>query len=249
MHELYARTGKLEEFIAKLEAERTKRPDNRAAVEYLLEVYRSQKRGAEATRVLDGARAAVAGDPDLLYYVAHLYTRIGQEQTTETVLAEVVKLDPTHAPASNDLGYNWADKGRNLDRAEELIRVAVRAEPDNQSFLDSLGWVLYKRGKFEEALQHLQAAIAPATFPDPVVLDHLGDALYRLGREDEAVAQWKRSQERLGQAGNTEREDLKQLRLQLQQKLKQVEAGQPVNVAPVVEGPASGNGTRQQAKN
>jgi Tfp pilus assembly protein PilF len=193
--------------------------------------------------VLDAARAAVANDPDLLYYVAHLYTRIGQEDVTEQTLAQVVQIDPNHAAASNDLGYGYADKGKNLDRAEQLIRVAVQAEPDNQSFLDSLGWVLYKRSKFDEARQQLEAAIAPATLPDPVVLDHLGDTLYRLGRTDDAKAQWQRSSQRLEDT-DSDRNDLKQLRLELQKKLKQAEDGQPVTVAPVVEGAA-----RQQAKN
>ena len=75
--------------------------------------------------------------------------------------------------ASNDLGYEWTDQGKNLSAAESLIRTAVAAEPDNQSFLDSLGWVLYKRGKFDEARKYLELAVGPAAFPDPVVLDHL----------------------------------------------------------------------------
>jgi tetratricopeptide (TPR) repeat protein len=244
LRELFTRTGRLEEYVKKLEAERAAHPRNQAVVEQLVEIYTAQKRAADASRVLDAARAAAGHDPDLLYYVAHLYTRIGQESTTEQILAEVVEIDPAHAPASNDLGYNWADKGRNLDRAEALIRVAVEAEPDNQSFLDSLGWVLYKRGKFDESLRHLEAAIEPASFPDPVVLDHLGDTLYRLGRKDDAVKQWRRSSERLAQT-DSDRHDIRQLRLVLQQKLKQVDAGQPVNVAPVVE---SAGAAPQQVK-
>ena len=69
-------------------------------------------------------------------------------------------MDPRHAAASNDLGYTWADEGKNLDGAERLVRVAVDAEPDNQSFLDSLGWVLYKRSKFSEAQTYFEAGSA-----------------------------------------------------------------------------------------
>ncbi|MGB7156759.1 MAG: tetratricopeptide repeat protein, partial [Tepidisphaeraceae bacterium] len=244
LRQLYGAKGQTNQYIDLLEAERIKRPENRAAVQMLVELYAEQKRTGEATRVLDAAREAVAKDPDLLYYVAHLYTRIGQENVTEEILAQIVRMEPNHAPASNDLGYGFADKGKNLDRAEQLIRVALQAEPDNQSFLDSLGWVLYKRGKFDEARQQLEAAIAPATLPDPVVLDHLGDTLYRLGRADDAKQQWQRSSDRLEQTEG-DRNDLKQLRLELQKKLKQAADGQPVTVAPVVEGAAG----KQQAKN
>jgi tetratricopeptide (TPR) repeat protein len=236
MNAFYVKIGKVEEFIAKLEAERTAHPENRIAIEELVLIYSGQKRLPEAIRVLDAARAAVARDPDLLYYVGSLYTRVGEKKTTEQILSQVVALDPTHAPASNDLGYTWADRGENLPRAEELIRIALKAEPDNQSYLDSLGWALYKRGRFDEARKYLDDAIAPASFPDPIVLDHMGDTLYRLGRRDEAIRHWKRSQERLGQSDG-DRDELKQLRLQLQEKLKQAEAGQSVNVAPVAEGP------------
>ncbi|HEV2293032.1 MAG TPA: tetratricopeptide repeat protein [Tepidisphaeraceae bacterium] len=245
MRNLYGATGRIEKYIDLLEAERVKRPENRASIAMLVELYAEQKRTSEAMRVLEAAQAAVADDPDLLYYVAHLYTRIGQEEVTEQTLAKVVKLDPNHAAASNDLGYFWADKGKNLDRAEQLIRNAVEAEPDNQSFLDSLGWVLYKRSKFDEAREQLEAAIAPAALPDPVVLDHLGDTLYRLGRTDDAIQQWQRAQQRLAQVqseGITDSPDRRRLRLELQRKLKQAEDGQPVTVAPVVGAP-------QQAKN
>ena len=234
MEALYTQTGRVDELITKLESERQRQPENRGVVEWLVATYAGQKRLSEASRVLDGVRAAVAKDPDLLYYVAHLYTRIDQKQTTEQVLQQVVQLDPSHAGASNDLGYSWADEGKNLDRAESLIRVAVAAEPDNQSFLDSLGWVLYKRGRFEEAHKYLDLAIGPAARPDPVVLDHLGDVLYRLGQQQDAAKQWRRSLERLGQVGPN-RDDLKQLQLQLTQKLKQSDQKQPVQAAPVVE--------------
>jgi tetratricopeptide (TPR) repeat protein len=120
----------------------------------------------------------------------------------------------------------------------------VQKEPDNQSYLDSLGWVLYKRGRFAEARSALESAIGNASLPDPIVLDHLGDALYRLEKRPEATAQWKRSQDRLGKSGaGDDRDEIKQLRLQLQQKIKQAESGQPVSVSPVADEAA------KQAKN
>jgi tetratricopeptide (TPR) repeat protein len=231
LYEFYLDSHRLEEYIGKLETERKAHPDNREAVEQLVLIYFQSKRLPEALRVLDAARQAVAGDPDLLYYIAHVYGRIDQKDIEEKLLEDVVRLDPRNAPASNDLGYGWADSGKNLEQAEGLIRVAVEAEPDNQSFLDSLGWVLYKRAKYTEALIYFEKAIGPATRPDPVVLDHMGDVFYRLSQSGDAVKQWKRAQERLDQT-LSEREDLKKLRLQLMEKLRQQERGQPVEVAP-----------------
>src|SRR5207253_10726443 len=127
----------------------------------------AQKRLPDASRVLDAARSAVGNDPDLLYYLAHLYERVEQKQTCERMLEQVLQIDPRHAAANNDLGYMWSDEGRELDKAERMIRIALAEEPDNESFLDSLGWVLYKRGKFAEARDYFEQAVAPASFPDP----------------------------------------------------------------------------------
>ncbi|HLL89030.1 MAG TPA: tetratricopeptide repeat protein [Tepidisphaeraceae bacterium] len=232
LFQLYGRTGRTDKFVGMLEDRVAKRPDDRAAVEFLVEVYANQRRAADASRVLDAARRAVATDPDLLYYVANLYTRVGQRDMTEQALEQVLALDPRHAAASNDLGYFWADDGKHLDRAEQLIRVAVAEEPDNQSFLDSLGWVLYKRAKFAEAKTYFDRAIGPAALPDPIVLDHLGDVLYQLDRHAEARKTWEWSLQRLGEE-EADRDDLRELRLKLRQKLKQLDAKQPVTVAPI----------------
>jgi predicted Zn-dependent protease len=226
-----------------LEAERAAHPGNRIAVETLIEIYAAEKQPQRATAVLDAARTGVGDDPDLLYYVAHLYERVDQRPMTEQVLQDVLKLDPRHAPAGNDLGYTWADAGKNLDRAESLVRMAVDAEPDNPSYLDSLGWVLYKRGKFDEARKLLEQASEPLESADPVVLDHLADTLYRLDRIDLARQMWQRTKQRLGDV--PQRDDLNALRTQLDVKLKQLESAQPVDVAPVVESSQA----KTQAKN
>ena len=247
MNRYYGRMGKLETFIGKLEEQRERNPDNRAVVDVLIRVYAGQKRAGDALRVVEEMRKAVANDPDQLYFVAHLYERVGQRGTTEQVLREVLRLDPRNSPANNDLGYMWADEGKNLDQAETMIRQAVEAEPDNMAYLDSLGWVLYKRGKFEEARQRLDDATRSAIDPDPVVLDHLGDVLYRLEAPDEAARTWQRSLERLGDVAEQSGGEMRKLQLLLKRKIQQHEAGEPVNVAPVAE--TKGDGAARQAKN
>jgi tetratricopeptide (TPR) repeat protein len=234
MGRFYIRTKKVEDLVRKLEDERVKHPDNRVVVDALLSVYDQQKKSADALRVLDQMRMAVAGDPEQLYFVAHLYERVQRHEMTEKVLQEVLRLDPQNGPANNDLGYMWADEGKNMNQAEAMIRLAVQAESDNAAYMDSLGWVLYKRGKFEEARRWLDEAVQAVSRPDPVVLDHLGDVLYRLRQPQEAAQVWQRSLDRLSQA-NADREEYRKLQLQLRQKLRQHERGEPVDVAPTVQ--------------
>lgn len=230
----YLDTGKDEELVRRLEDHRAANAHNTVVARWLVELYEEKKRPADALRVLEEARAGVAGDPDQLYLLAHVYQNINQQQRTEDVLGDVLKLEPGNVLANNDLGYMWADAGKNLDKSEAMIRVAVEAEPTTSAFLDSLGWVLYKRGKFAEAHQYLDKAVKVAEYPDPVVLDHLADSLYRLDRRPEALEVWKRSLKRLDEM-RSDRDDLKKLRLEVRQKIAQQEGGKPVNVAPIVE--------------
>jgi tetratricopeptide (TPR) repeat protein len=242
----YTQAGKLDAFTATLRERVGAKPASIAAAAQLADILADQHKPADAARVLDAARAAVADDADLLYEVAPLYGRVGQKEMTEQVLRDVLGVDPAHASAANDLGYTLADEGRELERAEALVRRAVEGDPANASFLDSLGWVLYKRGRFAESRDALAKAVetssARGAEPDPVVLDHLGDALYRAGDGAAAAGRWKEAADRIATTPNAAaREDLKALRLQLERKTKQSQSGQPVTVAPVaVQAAASG---------
>lgn len=233
---LYVRTDRAEQFTRKLEDEIIAHPRNRTAVESLVRHYTEVDDAPAALRVLDATRQSIDNDPDLLYDVANLYAAVDRKETYETILEKVIELDPRHPPANNDLGYTWADQGKNLDRAEAMCRVAVEAEPDNQSYLDSLGWVLYKRSRFDESRVYFERAIGPSARPDPVVLDHMGDVLYRLGNLPEATRQWQHAKRRLGEM-QSGRLDLQNLRAVLDKKLRQAQGKQPVEVAPVTDVP------------
>jgi len=229
---LFHELGGDEPFVALLLQLRQNQPTNLNVVSLLVQIYGQNHRLADAVHLLDETRRAVGSDADLLYQLSSLYHEVGQRQSCEDVLGQVLQVDPGNPAASNDLGYNWADAGTHLDRAEQLIRVAVEAEPDNRAFLDSLGWVLYKRGRFDEAAKYFQEAIGPAAWPDPEILDHFGDDLYRMGRAADAQAQWARALQRLPEQLPPD-SDAALLRAGVQKKLQQIGAGKAVDVAPI----------------
>ena len=247
LQQLYFDTNRLDQFIRMLERKRQGRPDIREIAERLADIYASQQRMPEALRVLDDLHRTAVGDSDLLYYVSNLYMRLNDRKTSEAILEEVLKIDPNHSTAANDLGYYMAEEGRDLDRAEKLVRIALKEEPDTQAFLDSLGWVMYKRGRFEEARTCLEQAIAQTINPDPVVLDHLGDTLYRLGLKVEAAAQWLDAAGRL-QRLQYLRSDQRSLQLQLQTKIRLNRQNQLAPVAPLAV-PATTRAATTQSSN
>lgn len=138
-------------------------------------------------------------NPDLLdsdFYLTYggAAERAGHFVKAEELLKKSIALAPGRAAeACNHLGYMWAERGVNLEEAEQLILRALEMDPNNGAYIDSLGWVYFKQGRYHEALAELQRAAAVLEKPDPVVLDHIGDAHEKLGQISEAVRHWHKA--------------------------------------------------------
>src|SRR6185503_18490792 len=102
--------------------------------------------------------------------LSNIYVTKKDIPQAEEWLQQVLDEYPEDAGAMNDLGYLWADQGKNLPRALEMVQFAVEADPDNASYHDSLGWTLYKLERYEEALKWLLQATS-GDDPDGVILD------------------------------------------------------------------------------
>lgn len=130
------------------------------------------------------------------FSISNIYVQKGDQRKGEEILEKVLEVHPDNSQVNNDLGYLWADQGKNLEQAEKMIRKALAAEPDNPSYLDSLGWVLFKLERYEEALPPLEQATQKPMGSDATVWDHLGDALLKLKKIDKAVEAWQTAVER-----------------------------------------------------
>lgn len=116
--------------------------------------------------------------------------RLGETRAAETHLLRAIEIDPGDAYALNYLGYWWADEGRKLDQAIDMIERAVSHRPSSGFFVDSLGWVHYKLGDPARAVGYLERAteLEPS---DPEITGHLGDVYWALGRREEAMFKWR----------------------------------------------------------
>ncbi|MGC4033307.1 MAG: hypothetical protein QM754_16565 [Tepidisphaeraceae bacterium] len=182
----------------------------------------------EANAVIDSTVGKVSSANEL-YALAAQYSGLNDEKSSERVLRLAYAKDQKLPSVCNDLGYLLADKGRELAFAEQLLTTACQAEPDNSAYLDSLGWLLYKRSKFEAAVERLEQAVAAGEPADPVVLDHAGDAFYRANQQKKAGERWQQAVDAIKDRGTAD----PQLRLRIEQKLRQLNEKTPVVVAPV----------------
>ena len=135
-----------------------------------------------------------------------------------TVIEKVIEKNPQHANALNFLGYTFAEEGRDLPRAEELVLRALEIEKDNGFFLDSLGWVYFQMGQFEKALPVLKKSV-DITQGDPVILEHLGQTYLKLGDKDQAKEIFEQILEKIS---NDNSPSLQSLRVEVEQLLKSI---------------------------
>ena len=124
--------------------------------------------------------------------LAYCRERLGDVDGAVSAIRDVLAREPDNSSALNSLGYLFADHGRDLAEAEDLVHRALAQEPDNGAYLDSMGWVYYRLGRLAEARRDLERAVE-LTNGDPVVREHLGDVYKDLSLIDLAREQYTRS--------------------------------------------------------
>ena len=112
--------------------------------------------------------------------------------TSLSTMEKILKEKPDDASAMNFIGYTLAIMGKDMERAEKLVRKALEIKPDDGYIADSLAWVLFKAGKVDEALKYIEKA-SQKVKGDPIIAEHLGDVLVARNRLNEAREAYQRS--------------------------------------------------------
>ncbi len=151
----------------------------------VIDTYES-KDNAESQRIVRQTRFSLSA----------VWVQLGDFQKGEEVLEVVFDEEPDNTQVNNDLGYLWADQGKNLEQAKAMIEKALAAEGENPAYLDSMGWVLFKLGDYEKARGHLEQAVSLPNGDDSTILDHLGDTYNALELTDKALEAWQKALEK-----------------------------------------------------
>lgn len=160
------------------------------------DLYRRHERFAEALTSYDHALEAIGDIREehwpIVYARGMSLERLNDWKRAEKDLLLALEFQPDNPMILNYIGYSWAEKGVNLNKALEYIRRAVAQRPDDGYILDSYGWVLYRTGNYAEAVKWMERAVAVIP-DDSTLLDHLGDAYWQNGRYNEARFKWERA--------------------------------------------------------
>jgi tetratricopeptide (TPR) repeat protein len=156
------------------------------------EAYMQAGEPGSAIALFKQAADAKPDDLDLQFQLASMHERAGDKKAAEKAFLAILEKKPEHAPTLNYLGYMWAEEGKNLTRAHEMLTRAVSQDPENGAYIDSLGWVYYQLGNYEEAEKYLTDAtrLMPR---DATVHEHLADALAKRGETERALQVYRQA--------------------------------------------------------
>jgi Tfp pilus assembly protein PilF len=107
----------------------------------------------------------------------------------------------------NNYSYFLSLTRKDLDKAEKMSSITVKAEPSNPTYLDTYGWVLFEQGAYTMAKIYIENAIKYSEEGkgeiSGEVLEHYGDVLYKTGDKENALEYWEKAKEKGGSKSKT----------------------------------------------
>ncbi len=152
----------------------------------LATIYRQENRLSEA---ISQYETILNRNPNYLAgYMAlgTIYDQQGDGGKAEIYYRKALAIKSDFAPAANNLAWNLADRGKNIDEALGFAQTAKEHMPDSPSVMDTLGWIYYLKGSYLNAIAEFQDALQQQ--PDhPVINYHLGLAFYKNTEPEKAT--------------------------------------------------------------
>ena len=189
---LYNENNQLDKAISFLEQKHQELPEDIDIMLYLGSFYEDNKEYPKALEILSKGAALSSDNSTILFRLGIIQDKSNMKKACITTMEQVIQLEPENASALNYLGYTLADLGKNLDKAEALIKKALTIKPDDGFITDSLGWVYFKKGQYTKAIELLNKAAQLTSF-DPVITEHLGDAYEKNNLLEKALEMYRKA--------------------------------------------------------
>jgi len=153
-------------------------PNNPAAYVALASIYAREKRFDEAIKEYE---SVIAKNPKYLagyMAVGTIYDQKGDGKRAETYYRKALDIKKDFGPAANNLAWNLADRGGNIDEALTFAQIAKKQLPDSPAVMDTLGYIYYLKGSYGNAVKEFQDSLSRDP-ENPVINFHMGLAQYK----------------------------------------------------------------------
>lgn len=176
-------------------------PDSLELYRYIAPAYLQMKQCDKALETYNIALAMtdsldVETLSDLKGGMGDVYQEMGDSEKAFACYEEAIKYNPGNVGIMNNYAYFLSLKGEDLDKAERMAAIAVKAYPNSATYLDTYAWVYFKKKDYKMALMYIKSAIDNDDTHSADVLDHYGDILFMNGETEAALEQWQKALEK-----------------------------------------------------
>ncbi|NDV68643.1 tetratricopeptide repeat protein [Dysgonomonas sp. 25] len=131
--------------------------------------------------------------------IGDLYYRLEKNDSAFISYDKALRYDPNNLGVLNNYSYYLSLEKQDLDKAEQMSSLTVKAEPLNSTYLDTYGWVLFQQGAYVMAKIYIENAVKYSQENggkvSSEVWEHYGDVLYLTGEEEKALESWVKAKE------------------------------------------------------
>lgn len=160
-------------------------PDSEAGLRKLAELYIARGTLDEAIAKLESLANLDERDPRAPAMLGMLHAERKDFAKARSYYERVLKIDPRHLLALNNLAFLLSDHFGQLDEGYRLGLRAREIDPKDPTIADTLGWIEFRRGQYHEALRLIREAAAFRK-DSPEINYHLGMAYYQMGDANNA---------------------------------------------------------------
>lgn len=101
--------------------------------------------------------------------------------------------NPKNINTLNNYAFFLSEERKDLDKAEEMSFITIKAEPDNSTYLDTYAWILFEKGRYTEARIYIEQALKNGGDKSQLIVEHCGDIYYKAGDKEKALEYWKKA--------------------------------------------------------
>jgi Flp pilus assembly protein TadD len=149
----------------------------------LLELAETQRRKGDINTAIDTFRRASQAAPNdtrPLLQLGLLMDGTGRREQAKPIYEQILKIEPDHPVALNNLAYIKAEEGLDLDEALTMAQRARQKMPNSTSVKDTLGWIYIKKNLSADAVSVFKDLVQ-AEPSNPQFHYHYGMALLQKG--------------------------------------------------------------------
>jgi Flp pilus assembly protein TadD len=146
----------------------------------LAETYRRKGDLEKAIDYFRRSSQAAPNNAQPLLALALVLDGTGRSDQAQPIYEQILKIQPDHPTALNNLAFIKAEKGNDLEEALGMAQRALQKQPNSSDIQDTLGWIYIRKNRSEEAVRLFSDLVVKEP-NNPIYHYHYGMALQEKG--------------------------------------------------------------------